>query len=148
MTEKTLHVLLWERLQPRILSLVIIGLGVTASGCQRVPEYTGEELFAQNCASCHGVYGEGDGPVAPALSVVMQDLRYISARNGGEFPRETIRQFIDGREFTAAHGERDMPVWGSAFRRMEGDSGDADARVAARIDALVEVLERIQIDEE
>lgn len=126
--------------------VAILLLGVALGGCERVPEYSGSELFVNNCAGCHGVYGEGDGPVAPALSVVMQDLRYISARNGGSFPRETIRQIIDGRQSpTAAHGKRDMPIWGEEFLRREEGISNADARVNARINALLDFLESIQL---
>lgn len=34
----------------------------------------GAELFAQNCAQCHGVTGKGDGPLAPSLNPWPVDL--------------------------------------------------------------------------
>ena len=113
-------------------------------GCASVPSYSGAELYASNCASCHGVYGEGDGPASPALSVVMQDLRRLSARNGGAFPQETVTQLIDGRARRAAHGG-DMPIWGAEFQRAEGYAASAERRVAAKIEALTSFLERIQV---
>jgi hypothetical protein len=69
----------------------------------------------------------------------MQDLRYLSARNGGAFPRETIEGLIDGRERRAAHGG-DMPIWGDVFKLL-GNEG----RVAERIRALADYLESMQI---
>ena len=63
-----------------------------------------------------------------------------TARNGGTFPRERVRQMIEGSG-PAAHGDRTMPVWGDVFRRQTG-AQNADA--AARIDALVAFLQSIQ----
>jgi len=42
------------------------------------------------------------------------DLTMYTARNGGVFPGERLRQIIAGRG-PAAHGDRTMPVWGVAF---------------------------------
>ena len=108
-------------------------------------QYDGGELFALNCANCHGTYGEGDGAVMPSLSVVLLDLRYLSTRNGGEYPEAFVRQIIDGREVRAAHGPDGMPVWGAEFSRGEGLEEAAQARVAAKIAAIAGFLEDIQI---
>lgn len=105
---------------------------------------SGAELYAQNCATCHGVYGEGDGPMAPMLSIPMQDLRYLSARSGGQFPRELVIKLIDGRERRAAHGG-DMPVWGTEFLQQESYSDVMETFVAQKIAALAGFLESIQI---
>jgi mono/diheme cytochrome c family protein len=107
-------------------------------------EASGAELYAQNCATCHGVYGEGDGPMAPMLSIPMQDLRYLSARNGGTFPRELVMNLIDGRERRAAHGG-EMPVWGSEFLQQEGYSDVMETLVAQKIAALADFLASIQL---
>jgi mono/diheme cytochrome c family protein len=112
--------------------------------CQATPTYSGEALYSASCASCHGRYGEGDGPAAPALSVVMQGLRYLSARNGGVFPRDTVERLIDGRERRAAHGG-DMPIWGEVYQILEGDVAGTEGRVAARVSALTDHLERMQV---
>ncbi len=96
-------------------------------------------LYLDNCATCHGTYGEGDGPMAPELAVALKDLRYLSARNAGQFPERFVRDIIDGRAMRAAHGPEGMPVWGAEFAR-EGDGETAEAK----IDALVEFLRRMQ----
>ncbi len=108
-------------------------------------EYDGAELYALNCSNCHGIYGEGDGAVTPDLSVVLLDLRYMAARNGGVFPADFVRQIIDGRESRAAHGPAGMPVWGAEFSRGEGTSDKAQERVTDKIDAIVEFLASLQI---
>jgi mono/diheme cytochrome c family protein len=110
-------------------------------------DYDGAQLYAANCSNCHGLYGEGDGPVTPELSVVLLDLRYLSERNDGEFPHEFARQVIDGRELRVAHGPAGMPVWGVEFSKSEGYGDEAQQRVAAKVDALAAFLEQIQISE-
>lgn len=84
--------------------------------------------------------GRGDGPVAPSMLVQMDDLRTRSERHG-EFPREWLREVIDGRDLRAVHGTVDMPVWGYEFRQVE----PSDAYVKARIDALINHIETLQI---
>ena len=109
--------------------------------------YDGAELYTLNCSNCHGIYGEGDGVLTPDLSVVLLDLRYLSQRNGGTFPETFVINIIDGREVRAAHGPTGMPVWGAEFSRSEGFGDDAQERVSARIIAISEFLERIQIND-
>lgn len=70
----------------------------------------------------------------------MPDPTTYTARNGGVFPAERLRQIIAGRG-PAAHGDRTMPVWGAVFGR-QGDGTDEMA--SARIDALVAFLQSVQ----
>lgn len=105
----------------------------------------GTTLYLDHCAVCHGVYGEGDGVLTPSLAVVLQDLRYLSARNNGEFPRAFIVEIVDGRAVRAAHGPEGMPVWGAEFARDEPFDAAAEQRVNAKIDAIADFLESIQI---
>ena len=109
--------------------------------------YDGAALYSDNCANCHGIYGEGDGIVAPDLALVLLDLRYLSVRNDGEFPAQFVRATIDGREVRAAHGPTGMPVWGAEFARSEGIDERALSRVDAKIDALVNFLRSIQLSD-
>jgi len=98
----------------------------------------GGMLFRTYCASCHGAAGRGDGAMAGQLRRVPPDLTTFATRNGGVFPSERVRQVIDGTGI-AAHGDREMPVWGAVFKR----SG-ADGDTAARIEALVRFLQGLQ----
>ena len=97
----------------------------------------GAALFRTYCANCHGTAGRGDGAMAGQLRRLPPDLTSFASRNGGVFPAERIRQVIDGTG-VAAHGDREMPVWGAVFKRSSG--GD----VAARIDAIVRFLAALQ----
>jgi len=114
------------------------------AGCSKPPAFSGGELFAANCASCHGRYGEGDGPAAADTSGSIPDLRYLAARNSGAFPRDRVADLIDGREIVKAHGDRQMPVWGDAFAALDEANGSDEARSAAKIQALVDFLVGIQ----
>jgi mono/diheme cytochrome c family protein len=129
------------------VGLIIVGASCLAGlfACQTtVPIYPGNQLYAANCSGCHGNFGEGDGPVSAVLKIPMQDLRYLAARNAGDFPRELIAKIIDGRELRVAHGRRQMPVWGEEFLIMEGFDAAAEERVSAKTNALVDHLETIQ----
>lgn len=101
----------------------------------------GAQLFQTYCARCHGRSARGNGPLAEQLRRVPPDLTRFAARNGGIFPTERVRRIIDGRE-VASHGDREMPVWGDAFRSTH--DGFASATVEARIAAIVRYLEAIQ----
>lgn len=103
----------------------------------------GSSVFRTYCASCHGATGRGDGQVAQFLKRKPADLTRIAERNKGTYPAERVFQMIDGRQVVKAHGDSQMPVWGDAFSKSTTDS-DA-AAVKAKIDALVEHIESIQV---
>lgn len=134
---------------PRLSVAVLIAL---LSACaaneptkHEMSSLSGVELYQRLCSSCHGVTGEGNGPVAPAVKIPVPDLTRIALRDGGEFPTEDVRRTIDGRYDRPAHGPRDMPVWGWSFYNS-GNTNDAQerARVNAIIDQLVGYLRSIQ----
>lgn len=124
---------------------VFANFSLTAEDSGDEDSYDGFALYSVNCVNCHGVYGEGDGAVAPMLSLVLKDLRYLSQRNGGEFPTQFVTEIIDGRATRASHGPEGMPVWGVEFARGEGFNDQANARVDEKIQALVRFLESLQL---
>lgn len=106
---------------------------------------SGLELYGRLCASCHGVDGRGDGPVAPVIKTGVPDLTRIAARDGGEFPAADVRLIIDGRTDRRAHGPRDMPVWGwQLYDVSNPDYASERARTNSMIDRLVTYLQSIQ----
>jgi mono/diheme cytochrome c family protein len=127
------------RVRERIANLVtyIESLQQPTSGSNE----TGAQLFKTYCAACHGLNGRGDGPAALQLRKPPPDLATYTARNGGVFPSERLRQIIDGTG-VGAHGDREMPIWGDAFRVARG--GLTPEAVKARIDAIVRYLGTIQ----
>jgi hypothetical protein len=124
------------------LGALTIGLGLI-SGCAGAPRYSGESSYQVSCANCHGAYGTSN---ASAVSASAPDLRYLAARNGGVFPRESVERLIDGRDRRASHGG-DMPIWGEVFNELEGGGEGSPGRVYGRVQALVDYLERIQVSQ-
>jgi mono/diheme cytochrome c family protein len=127
----------------RTLAPLLLGFLFIASSAAADDVARGRVLYLRNCASCHGVKGDGRGPVAPALKTPPADLRLLSHRYGDPLPEDQIARFIDGRADIAAHGPRDMPVWGEQvwkYPEGKGPSGQVTSRVAD----LVAYLESIQ----
>lgn len=78
----------------------------------------GGALYQWYCASCHGLEGDGAGPMAPALLVPPTDLTQLSAASGGSFPLLRVVRRIDGSDPLVSHGS-DMPVFGPLFQGNE-----------------------------
>ncbi len=104
----------------------------------------GVALFQAHCAACHGVYGQGDGPVAPHLDVALKDLRDLTARSDGEFPEAYVRRIIDGREMRAEHGPAGKPVWGEVFSAEAASTEEGEALARSRLDDIVRFLRALQ----
>ena len=100
----------------------------------------GVDLFKEYCAVCHGNDAKGDGPAADALKKRPADLTQLSRKNGGNFPELHVMNFIKGQDVVAAHGSRDMPIWGSIFSQM---SSNPDL-VQVRTYALLKYIEEMQ----
>jgi mono/diheme cytochrome c family protein len=106
--------------------------------------------YLSNCAGCHGPSGQGDGHFRDYLTRVPADLTVLSRNNGGVFPYQRLYEVIDGRSAMAAHGGRDMPIWGADYRAqavtMAGPpySPRPETYVRHRIGLLLDYLYRIQ----
>jgi len=129
--------------QSILVGMAVVSMCTPASG-ENLTGHTGASLFKAYCASCHGIGGRGDGPVAASLKVEVPDLTRIAARQGGQFPAEQIRKIIDGRTTMPPHGSREMPVWGQEFRAAALNDSRAQQRVDGLIDSLVQYLRSIQ----
>jgi mono/diheme cytochrome c family protein len=91
---------------------------------------SGKDMYFQYCAACHGKNGKGDGPAAAALKTPPMDLTKLSANNDGRFPEVKVVRIIEGSDTVAAHGSRDMPVWGEIFHHMDASPATAKVRLA------------------
>ena len=136
-------VLLWTTSCAMVPSLVALtSAPVRARADQEaVKQIDGRELFNTYCASCHGASGVGNGPAAASMRRTPPDITGLASANGGVFPVERARRIVDGRE-VEAHGDRDMPVWGDAFKALQGSRSEEDVR--ARIGAILDYLASIQ----
>lgn len=113
-------------------------------GCSPSPvrPISGADTFRTHCAACHGEDGRGDGPVAATLLAPVPNLRTLTQRYDG-FPADRVASYIDGRDLPAAHGAREMPVWGSVFDATGRIVPGAEA-APERIDAVVAFLRDLQ----
>jgi mono/diheme cytochrome c family protein len=136
----------------RRFAIVSIGLlTAVAAGAQDLPSGSaaGQILFHTYCAACHGVRADGNGPVAPELSTPPPDLTRLVDRYGLPLPKEKLAAFIDGRTAVAAHGSREMPVWGERF--FSGDpelNPNLEGAKRRTIAVIIEYLESIQYQRE
>jgi mono/diheme cytochrome c family protein len=126
--------------------ILVIGAAVGAQQIKKVPiqstsAASGREMFAAYCAVCHGTAGKGDGPVAKALKNRPVDLTTLSRNNGGTFPQVRVMGYITGEETVAAHGTRDMPIWGELFRSLDPNSRELSD---LRVHNLAEYVKAIQ----
>lgn len=126
------------------LLTVTASICVTASAtAQTATAVSGKDLYDNYCAVCHGAMGRGDGPLAAELKTPPADLRVISKKNNGTFPREQVFKLIDGKDPSVrsprSHGGSTMPVWGDVFTKVRDY-----VPVKDKIDALVRYIERLQ----
>ncbi len=127
--------------------LLIFVLSVVAlSSCTREqpPQPTGAVLYKQYCESCHGSTGKGDGPVAASLQRPPADLTTLAQRSGGQFDEAAVMAVIDGRRAVAAHGSRDMPVWGTVFEEELKDQPYSKYTALLRSRVLADYLKTLQ----
>jgi mono/diheme cytochrome c family protein len=128
------------------LGALVVACSVNAFAAKSLADYSGEEIFARFCASCHGDTAHGNGPVARSLGVMVPDLTKIAQHYGG-FPTQLVRDTIDGRgALIAAHGTRIMPVWGYEFWVEAGADAAAQQEMRTTIAKLVDYLRSIQDD--
>jgi mono/diheme cytochrome c family protein len=132
-----------------LVALAVIALSAgTAAAQPKVEQGTIKPVLASDargmfdsyCAVCHGKTGVGDGPAAKALTKAPADLTRISTRNGGTYPEVKVRRYIEGADEIAAHGTRDMPMWGELFRALNRDTAQI------RIKALSDYIKAMQVD--
>lgn len=92
----------------------------------------GQQEFRLRCAACHGPAGGGDGIIGQMLKVPPPDLTRIAERNGGTFPFKKVYDIIDGRTQIAAHGTKEMPIWGDHYRADQFPAKDLDSDATER----------------
>lgn len=127
-----------------ILLAPLLGLG--ASACHAADDEVieaGRADFERHCAVCHGLDATGTGPLTEYLIRKPADLTAIAQNHQGDFPFDRVAAVIDGRADVAAHGPREMPVWGYRFAQTT-DRGDDGQTADARIMAVAAYLETLQ----
>ena len=140
--------------QTLILLLLVLALGcfmafaadegtgktIKRVNAQPTASVNGVDLFKEYCAVCHGNDAKGTGPAADALKKRPADLTQLQRKNGGTFPELHVMNYIKGDDVVAAHGSRDMPIWGTIFGSM---SPNQDL-VQVRVYNLLKYIEGVQ----
>jgi mono/diheme cytochrome c family protein len=127
-----------RNLAPCIALGVVVAFGTNVCAAQD----TGARLYLNHCAACHGDDGEGTGPVAASMRVTVPNLRTLAERNGGPYPADAVAAYVDGRTEKAAHGDRQMPIWGDVFKGADQDA--SERTVQRRIAAVVDFIATLQ----
>lgn len=108
--------------------------------------HMGYPYYRQYCASCHGLYADGQGIVAPLLRQPVPDLTMLSQKYGSPLPEARIADFIEGEAMPRTHGGTDMPIWGRRLRsELPPLIGLAETRRAI-INLVVDYLAVVQRD--
>ena len=119
----------------------------------QLPVDIGKREYTLSCAVCHGEGGKGDGPLVTSLKKPASDLTIIQKNNRGVFPFERLYAVIDGRKAVAAHGPREMPVWGRQYRYDAAEltrgfgitPRNAESYVRGQIIALIGYIYTLQV---
>ena len=102
---------IWNIAGSGLLAMVLVACTEEVS----MPDRTdGAAFFADNCVSCHGKQGYGDGPLAAGLPATPTNLTTLSSRNGGTFPDARALGYIYGDPMQG-HLARVMPQFGGAM---------------------------------
>ena len=128
-------------------ALAILTLGCIWTSSAWSADYvamSGQDLYRRFCASCHGIEGRGDGPVAASLRVEVPDLTQTAHRLQGTQGRDRLVRIIDGRYIIGAHGVRLMPVWGEDLARLEIGNPDAERSSQIIIGRLADYVAALQ----
>jgi mono/diheme cytochrome c family protein len=91
---------------------------------------SGEKLYKQDCAVCHGNDLKGNGPAPPPFKDVPPDLTKLAKSQGGKFPEKYFEDVLRNGVPIPAHGSPEMPTWGADFRTREHlDSAEVTQRI-------------------
>ena len=88
-----------------------VALGTAAPALSDGDAALGAAPYERHCAACHGLSGQGDGPMATLLAVPVPDLTILAARADGTLPVARTVSIIEGDAVLRGHGSA-MPVFG------------------------------------
>ncbi len=105
---------------------------------------SGESMYVNYCAACHGANGKGGGPALHALSTRPTDLTTLARNNGGKFPTDHVVVVLRYGLTRPAQGSIDMPAWGPILASM--DRANQAAEEQQRISNLTRFLNTMQVN--
>ena len=115
----------------------------TVDQSQFPPTYvpSGEHLYQQFCAACHGSDAKGHGPAADSLKRPPVNLTMLAKHNGGKFPYDSVSNTLLFGPGTSAHGSAAMPTCGPVFLFLDKRN---EAAARQRIKRLCDYLASMQ----
>ena len=115
----------------------------TENQAQFPPTYvpSGQQIYQQFCAACHGMDAKGNGPAASRLKTPPPDLTTLAKRNMGKFPYDYVAGVLRFGPGPSSHGSSDMPTWGPIFQIVDKNNEQA---VRQRIKNLSAYLASLQ----
>jgi mono/diheme cytochrome c family protein len=122
------------------------GAGPAGNETELPPSYmpTGQQMYSQYCAACHGADAKGHGPLAVVLKTPPADLSTLAIRHQGKFPYDYVSSVLEFGPGFPAHGSSEMPTWGPIFRYYDKRN---EKVVKQRIRTLGEYLASLQVSE-
>jgi mono/diheme cytochrome c family protein len=132
-----------------LFAIVLSAVFVTVTKSEPVVDQTlpsnyvpsGQVMFKQYCATCHGIAAKGDGPLGSFLKVPPPDLTKLAQRHGGKFPYDDVARILRFGPGPSSHGSSDMPTWGPLFEYLDRTNERA---VQQRIKNLCDYLASLQ----
>lgn len=122
--------------------LCTVGLLVAMAACSIDEVPSGATLYKQNCVSCHGVSGAGDGSLAADLPVPPANLRMLAQGNGGTFPAERVMATVYGYRGKTYQGL--MPEFSAVLDSPEVIWRTPDGREIATPSALLALAQYLE----
>jgi mono/diheme cytochrome c family protein len=102
----------------------------------------GKQEYDENCVSCHGADGRGQGELGQKLFKKPSDLTTISERNDGQFPFQRVFEIIAGDTPVAGHETMHMPEYAERMKKDNFNPGYHQAHI--RILQLTHYIQSIQ----
>ena len=104
---------------------------------------SGQQMFKQYCAACHGADAKGHGPARAALKMPAADLTTLAKRHGGKFPYEYVTGVLRFGPGVPSHGSANMPTWGPIFEYLDNhNEGSVQQRIKNLCDYLASLQEK------
>jgi mono/diheme cytochrome c family protein len=111
----------------RVSNLVDYLKSIQATTPAKIP--SGAEIYAQDCAVCHGGNLKGGG-VSLYPYVAPPDLTTLARRHGGKFPDEYFASVVKNGAVIPAHGPAQMPIWGTDLSTAPWTESELATRIA------------------
>jgi len=102
---------------------------------------SGQEMYGQYCAGCHGSDGQGLGRAAHLCTVPPARLALLAKKNHGVFPANHVSQVLHSGTGKRPEGQGYMPVWAPLLQSMNRDKPETTETRIANLTEYVRTLQ-------